>query len=175
MNLMRRLMVAIGAACCLGCGDSPTFSESPPIDRMFIFVRNWPTDYVELSLIREAGGSTLVLFRPPAEGQPRMVIDSIGPGATEPPEIATILETFDLWALNAPNAPDAACTTVDGQRSCDITWNDYSVVMRVESGGDVRVQRYTGLETSAGSASARALGDFILAWVERIEASGEAR
>jgi hypothetical protein len=160
---------------CVGCTDSTSPArapESPPIDRLFIFVRDWPTDYVELSLIRDAAGSTLVLFRPPAEGQPRVVIDSIGPGATEPAEIGMMLDSFDIWALNADDAPGAACRTVNGQRSCAITWNDYSLVMRVESGDEVRVQRYTGLEEWSTSSPPRALGDFILAWVRRLEAGG---
>lgn len=83
-------------------------------------------------------------------------------------------DSFDVWAMNAPNAPGAACRTVDGQRSCAITWEDYSVVMRVESGGDVRVQRYTGLEKSTGTPSVRALGDFVLAWASKLEGSGPA-
>ena len=163
---LRLLMVA---AFCIGCTDSPTSPVSPPIDRLFIFARNWPNDYVELSLIRDAGGSTLVLFRPYREGHPRMVIDSIGPGAEEPEEVHTMLASFDIWAMNAPDAPGAACRTVNGQRSCAITWEDYSLVMRVESGGKVRVQRYTGLETSTGNPSARALADFVLAWARERE------
>ena len=156
------------------CSDStsPEPEVSPPIDRLFLFVRNWPTDYVELALTRDAAGVTLVLFHPPGDGQPRVVIDSIGPGATEPAEIRDLLATFDVWALNAPNAPGAACRTVDGERSCAITWNDYSVVMQVESGDEVRVQRYTRLDSSNSNSPARALGDFVLAWVQRIEGGG---
>lgn len=165
----RRLLLC--TAFLIGCGDDATSPDavSPPITRLFIFVRDWPNDYVELALTREAVGSTLVFFRPPGDGRPRTVIDSIGPGAIEPPEIGTMLASFDIWAMNAPNAPGAACRTVNGERSCAITWNDYSLVMRVESGDDFRVQRYTGLETSAGNRDARELGDFILAWVRRIE------
>lgn len=176
MNTSRIRTIAMCAAACIGCSDSPTSparpTTSPPIDRLFIFVRNWPTDYVELSLTRDAGGSTLVLFHPPGDGRPRTVIDSIGPGANEPEEVRTMLDSFDVWAMNAPNAPGAACRTVNGERSCAITWNDYSVVMRVESGGEVRVQRYTGLESDAGSPSVRALGDFVLAWVRRLKGEG---
>ncbi len=80
-----------------------------------------------------------------------------------------MLESFDIWAMNHPDAPGAACRTVNGERSCNITWNDYSLVMRVESGDDFRVQRYTGLETMPSSWPARGLGDFVLAWVRRIE------
>ena len=169
MNPRRKFTVAICIALCIGCRDSPTSPVSPPIDRLFIFARNWPDDYVELSLIRDAGGSTLVLFRPYREGHPRTVIDSIGPGATEPEEVHTMLASFDIWAMKAPDAPGAACRTVNGQRSCAISWEDYSLVMRVESGGKVRVQRYTGLEKSTGNPSARALADFVLAWARERE------
>ena len=80
-----------------------------------------------------------------------------------------MLDSFDIWAMNAPDAPGAACRTVNGQRSCAITWEDYSLVMRVESGGTARVQRYTGLERSTGNPSARALADFVLAWARERE------
>ena len=156
----------------VSCSDSTSPSrevESPPIDRLLIFVRNWPTEYVELALTRDAAGVTLVLFHPPGDGQPRVVIDSIGPGATEPAEIRDLLANFDVWALNAPFAPGAACTGVDEDRSCAITSNDYSVVMLVESGDQVRVQRYTRLDSSNSGSRARALGDYVLEWVRRIE------
>ena len=159
----------------VSCSDSTSPArtvESPPIDRLLIFVRNWPTDYVELALTRDAAGVTLVLFHPPGDGQPRVVIDSIGPGATEPEEIRDLLATFDVWALNAPFAPGAACKGEDEDRVCAITWNDYSVVMLVESGDEVRVQRYTRLDSSNASSPARALGDFVLAWTRRLEAGG---
>lgn len=54
--------------------------------------------------------------------------------------------------------------TVRGGRTCSITVNDYSLVMRVQRGRDVRVQRYTGLEHSTGNPTARALADFVFAW-----------
>ena len=165
------LMLPLFASCSDSTSPAPPV-ESPPIDRLLVFVRNWPTDYVELALTRDAAGVTLVLFHPPGDGQPRVVIDSIGPGATEPAEIGELLDSFDVWALNAPNAPDAACRTVNGERSCAITWNDYSVVMLVESGDEVRVQRYTRLDSTNSGSPARALGDFILAWVQRLEAGG---
>ena len=164
------LMLPLLASC--KDSTSPAPEESPPIDRMFIFVRNWPTEYVELALTRDAAGVTLVLFHPPGDGEPRTVIDSIGPGAAEPEAIRDLLESFDVWALNAPNAPGAACTTSNGQRTCNPTSNDYSVVMQVESGDEVRVQRYTRLDSSNSSSQARALGDFILAWVRSIEGGG---
>ena len=164
MNPRRYLMVAGCVALCLGCDGGPTSPMSPPLDRVFIYARNWPTEEVEIALIRQAGQSTLTLFVPAREEHPRIVLDSVGPAAEEPDEVRTMLETFDLWAMNAPDAPGAACRTVNGQRSCAITFNDYSLVMRVESGGKVRVQRYTGLEKSTGNAAARALADYVLAW-----------
>lgn len=81
--------------------------------------------------------------------------------------VVRMLASFDIWALNAPDAPGAACKTVRGQRSCSITFNDYSLVMRVQRGRQVRVQRYTGLENSTSNQSARALGDFVFAWARR--------
>ena len=78
--------------------------------------------------------------------------------------VVRMLNAFDIWALNAPDAPGAACRTVMGERSCSITFNDYSLVMRVQSGQEVRVQRYTGLEKSKSNQSARALGDFVFEW-----------
>ena len=164
------LMLPLLASCTDSTSPRPV--ASPPIDRLLVFVRNWPTDYVELALTRDAGGVTLVLFHPPGDGQPRVVIDSIGPGAEEPAEVRELLDSFDVWALNAPNAPGAACTTVNGQRTCNATDNDYSVVMLVESGDEVRVQRYTRLDSSNAGSPARALGDYILAWVQRLEGGG---
>lgn len=164
------LMLPLLASCSDSTSSGP--EPSPPIDRLLVFVRNWPTEYVELALTRDAAGVTLVLFHPPGDGQPRVVIDSIGPGATEPDEVRELLAAFDVWALNAPNAPGAACSTVDGQRTCYPTSNDYSVVMQVERGDEVRVQRYTRLDSTNSSSRARALGDFILDWVRRIEGGG---
>jgi len=80
-----------------------------------------------------------------------------------------MLDAFDLWALNAPDAPGAACRTILGERSCSITFNDYSLVMQVQRGREVRVQRYTGLEKRNSNHSARALGDFIFAWARTRE------
>ena len=170
MNPRRYLAAAICVGLSIGCTDSPTAPEvSPPIDRLFIYATNWPNDEVELALIREAGQSTLTLFRPGREWRPRLVLDSVGPGPDEPEEVREMLDSFDIWALNAPNAPGAACRTVNGQRSCAITSQDYQLVMRVESGGEVRVQRYTRLGTSAGNPAARALADFVLAWARERE------
>ena len=83
--------------------------------------------------------------------------------------VERMLRSFDIWALNAPDAPGAACRTVLGQRSCAITFNDYSLVMQVQRGREVRVQRYTGLEKSTSNRSARELADFIFAWARMRE------
>lgn len=178
MNTSRYLRVAIVAAGCIGCGDDPPTSpaKSPPIDRLFIYARNSSPDVkkeeVELALTREAGRSTLVMFIPARPEHPRIVLDSIGPIPEEPERVRAMLASFDVWALNAPNAPGAACFTVNGQRSCNITFEDYSLVMRVESGSQVRVQRYTGLEKSTGNATARGLADYVLAWARELQAAG---
>ena len=177
-SVRRRALAAARSALCLltfaawsiGCSDEPTSpAVLPPIDRVLIYARNWPTEEVELAWVRESGHSTVTLFRPARDGQPRLVLDSIGPDLEDPEKVSEMLESFDIWAMNAPNAPGAACRTVNGQRSCAITWNDYSVVMQVERGGNVRVQRYTGLEKPTGDPSVRALGDFVLAWARERE------
>ncbi len=176
MRPVRNLIVAIGVACCIGCGDSPTSpAASPPIDRLFIYARNWPTEEVEIALIRESGKSTLTLFVPERVEHPRIVLDSTGPAPEEPEKVRLMLESFDIWAMNAPNAPGAACRTVNGQRSCNITFEDYSLVMRVESGGKVRVQRYTHLELNTAVPEARALADYVLAWARELDGGAEAR
>lgn len=158
----------------LACGDPSTSpAPAPPpesIDRLLIYARNWPTEEVEFALTRSDAGSTVVLFRPARDGNPRLVLDSIGPVAEDVADVRTMLATFDVWALNAANAPGAACRTVNGQRSCNITWEDYSVVMLVEVDGVVRVQRYTGLESPTPARQpARALGDYVLAWARRLD------
>jgi hypothetical protein len=175
MHPRRYLTVAIWVACCIGCSNSPSSParSSARIDRLFIYARNWPTEEVELALIREGGQSTVTLFRPARDGRPRFVLDSIGPSPNDAEDVRAMLESFDVWTLNAPNAPGAACRTVNGQRSCFPTFNDYSVVMRVESGGEVRVQRYTRLETTAGNREARGLGDFVLAWARKRDLGGQ--
>jgi len=89
--------------------------------------------------------------------------------------VVRLLNSFDIWALNAPDAPGAACRTVLGERSCSITFNDYSLVMRVQRGREVRVQRYTGLEKSTSNRSARALGDFVFEWARQREGGGQER
>lgn len=165
----------------LACSDpstspAPVPSPSPAaIDRLLIFARNWPTEEVEFALTRTDAGSTVVLFRPARDGNPRIVLDSVGPVAQDVADVRTMLETFDVWALNAADAPGAACRTVNGQRSCDVTWEDYSVVMLVEVDGVVRVQRYTGLESPTPARQpARALGDYVLAWARRADAGAMA-
>ena len=165
------------AACCLACTHSAkpnalsTASArtdvSPPIDRLFIFVRDWPREFVDLTLIRDAGTSRVTLARAVGNGRSRIVLDSVG--AKDEEMVVAMLDSFDIWAMNAPDAAGAACRTRNGNRSCSITFNDYSVVMRVESGGEVRVQRYTGLEWNKSSRSVRALGDFVLAWARERE------
>lgn len=172
-KVVQRLLIY--AACCIGCTDSPTSPDaafdSPPIDRLFIFVRDWANEYdVTLALIRADDKSTVTLYRHATpEGRPRTVLDSIGPFQKDPQIVREMLNSFDVWALNAPDAPGAACRTVKDQRSCAITSNDYSLVMRVESGAEVRVQRYTGLEKSTASRPARGLADYVLAWARKSE------
>lgn len=88
------LCLLIFAICWIGCANaqptSPARVVSPPIDRLFIFSRNWPTEEVELALIRDAGQSTLTLYRPARDGRPRIMLDSIGPGQKEPEEFAAM-------------------------------------------------------------------------------------
>ena len=175
-----RLYFLMVAACCIACTSRAGSNAepmsvggaSPPIDRLNIFVRDWPTYDVELTLVRDARGSTLTLFRQARDGRPRIVLDSIGPAPQDPEEISALLDTFDIWAMNAPDAPGAACRNRFGMRSCAITFKDYSLVMRVESGGKVRVQRYTGLEKSTANQSARGLADHILALARKREGRG---
>ena len=142
---------------------------SPAYDQIDIFVRNWPDDIVEFALVRKNGMTTVTLVRPAYDRQPRIVVDSVGPMIAYAPMVASLLDSFDLWAMNAPNAAGAACTTVAGQRNCVITTRDYSLVMQVKRGGKIRVQRYTGLAIRPRSPKARALGDFLLAWARQRE------
>ena len=172
MKPRRYLTAAILAACCIGCSDDAPTSPavSPPIDVFLLYTRNWPTEEVELEVVRDAGETRVTLFRPARDAQPRVVLhESIGPGPEEPEKVREMLESFDVWALNAPNAAGAACSTKNGQRICNPTFNDYSLVMQVQSGGRVRVQRYTHLELSTAVPSARGLADFVLAWARELE------
>jgi hypothetical protein len=155
-------------ACCVGCsnttGTAGRGAKSPPIDRLFIYVRDWPKEEAHLTFVRDKGKSTVVLVRPGSEGRRGILLDSIGPDEKDAEMIVVLLDSFDVWALNAPNAPGAACTTANGERKCIITEYDYSLVMQVESRGRTRVQRYTRLEQSSSNRSARGLGDYVLAW-----------
>jgi hypothetical protein len=168
------LCVLACAAYSIGCTDAPTSPaqafKSPPIDRLQIFVRDWPNEYVEIDVVRNAGQSTVIVFRPSQPGQPRILLDSIGPADRDAEEVAKLLKTFDVWAMAAPNAPGAACRMDGGGWTCNPTFNDYSLVMRVISGGVTRNQRYTRLEKTTSSNPVRALGDFILAWSRKLDA-----
>ena len=173
-DAVRRGLCVLIAAWCLGCSDaSPTSPgraiDASEIDRLLIFVRDWPNDYVEIDLRRQAGQSTLVMFRPAQPGVPRLVLDSIGPSSEDPQEIVELLNTFDVWAMADSNAAGAACSTKSGQWNCNITFNDYSLVMQVIADGEVRAQRYTHLERRTSSHPPRALADFIFAWMRRVK------
>ena len=178
MQRLKRMSTCLWMlALCASC-SSPTSParESPPlaaaeIDRLLVFVRNWPDDYVEIDFQRQAGGSTLIMYRPPQPGVPRVLLDSIGPVTEDPEEIVELLNTFNVWAMADSNAVGAACITKSGQWVCHPTVNDYSLVMLVIRDGQTRAQRYTRLGESNSSRKARALGDFILAWKRRVEGS----
>jgi hypothetical protein len=160
---------------CAGCSDatspareSPALADSE-IDRLIVFVRNWPDDYVEIDFKRQGATSTLIVYRPPQPGVPRILLDSIGPVTEDPPEIVDLLDTFNVWALADSNAAGAACSTRTGQWVCNPTVEDYSVVMLVEGVGTRRAQRYTRLGQIGSNPTARALGDFVLAMMRRRE------
>lgn len=162
------------------CPRHPLKQSQPARLIAYLFVRNAAREAVELTLTRDARGNTVTLVRPDYDGRRRpwrrsgRVLDSIGPDEQDTDNMAVrMLNSFDIWALNAPDAPGAACRTVIGQRSCSITFNDYSLVMRVQRGREVRVQRYTGLEKSTSNPSARALGDFVFAWARKREGGGQ--
>ena len=168
--MLRSLCLLFCAACCVGCAthvkpNAPPAAPAeaavaPPIDRLDLFVRNAAREAVQLTLTRKTHGSTATWYVLRSDGQRR-------PGGRAEPEtdmVVRMLNAFDIWALNAPDAPGAACRTVGGRRDCRITFNDYSLVMRVQRGREVRVQRYTGLEHNNANQTARALGDFIFAW-----------
>ena len=177
------LYLLLCAALCVGCsGRADTNALTPStaratgtrsFDVLLIFVRDWEAgEDVELGLIRDrrTGRSTITLIREERVGRPRIVLDSIASGEKGADAVLAKLDSFDIWAMNAPNAPGAACRTVNGQRRCAITAQDYSLVMQVERGRRVRVQRYTHLERLASSRQVRALGDFILTWAREREA-----
>ena len=165
---------------CASCSN-PSSPErvSPPlalseIDRLVVFARDWPDRYVEIDFRRHATGSTLVVFRPPQGGVPRILLDSIGPVTEDPAEIVELVDTFNVWALADSNAAGAACSTRTGQWVCNPTWEDYSVVLAVWSGGTMRSQRYTRLDDRTSNWAPRALGDFAFAMMRRRESSARA-
>lgn len=172
------LWLLICAVSCIGCAGRakpnapPTApaeaAVAPPIDRVDLFVRNAAREFVELTLTRDTHGSTVTWYVQRFDGRLR----PIGPREQDTEMAVEMLSSFDIWALNAPNARGAACRTVLGQRSCAITFNDYSLVMQVQRGKEVRVQRYTGLEKSTANQSARALGDFLFAWARKRDGRG---
>jgi hypothetical protein len=162
------LLVGCASAPAPNAGTVPR-TAAASITRFDIFVRNGRYDVAELALTRQGGRSTVTLARPEYEGRPRVLLDSVGPSEADAEKVVAMLDSFDIWAMNAPNAPGAACQTVAGQRNCIITFGDYSIVMLVRRGNRERVQRYTGLDTRSANRRARALGDFILAWARERE------
>lgn len=175
---MKRVLL-ICLAISMGCTEAPT---SPPdtswatvaeIDQLLLYVRDWPDEYVEVVLERNAGESTMIIFRPPRPGVPRILIDSVGPSTETPAEIVELLHTFNVWAMADSNAVGAACSTKTGNWVCNITSNDYSVVIGVTRGGQKRAQRYTRLGESTSNQAARALGDFVLEMVRKRTASAQ--
>ena len=173
---MTRVSLLLCAVFTVGCTNGTTSPEDSPIDRLLIFVRDWPAEYVEIDLTRNAAGSTLIMYRPSqaASGgqpaQPRILLDSVGPQKEDPEEIVQLMKAFDVWAMADSNAVGAACNTRGGYWNCNPTINDYSLVMAVMRGGTQRAQRYTRLKESTSNKTARALGDFIFAWKRRVEA-----
>jgi hypothetical protein len=168
----KSLCLLISAACCVGCttGAKPNAlpaeaAVAPPIDRVDLFVRNAAREAVQLTLTRDTLGGTETWHVRRSDERQR----PLGPAEQDTDMVVRMLSSFDIWALNAPDAPGAACRTVMGQRSCAITFNDYSLVMRVQRGRQVRVQRYTHLEKSRSNQSARALADFVFAWARTRE------
>lgn len=178
-GVRRRLWLLVCAAALLGCGDDESTSPtpvSPPlalseIDRLVVFVRDWPDDYVEVDFRQQDGQSTVVMFRPPQPGIPRVLLDSIGPVTTEPAEIVELVNTFNVWAMADSNAAGAACSTRSGEWKCNPTFEDYSLVMFVQSDGVSRAQRYTRLGESGSNATALALGEYVFSWMRRVQAS----
>lgn len=168
MRRQRSLSVALAVLCGFSCGSAPTSPEravpAAEIDRLLVFVRNWPDEYVEIDFTRSARGNTLVMYRPAQPGVPRILLDSIGPQPDDPKEIVELLQTFDVWAMADSNAVGAACNTKRGGWICNPTFNDYSLVMAVTRRGVSRSQRYTRLGESSSNRRARALGDFVVAW-----------
>jgi hypothetical protein len=173
MMKRRNILFLISAACCLGCAEDTITAPdnrwlaTSEIERLVVFARDWPGEYVEVDLKRDAGKSTLVIFRPPQPGVPRVLIDSIGPNEEDPAEIVELMKRFNVWAMSDSNAVGAACSTKTGQWVCNPTSNDYSVVIYVVRGGEARSQRYTRLRESGSNATARALGDYAIAMARK--------
>ena len=178
LNRLSKCLLVL--ALCAGCSDATSPDrESPPlpdaeIDRLLVFVRNTPAgDHVEIDFQRQAGGSTLLVYEPPQPGVPRILLDSIGPVAEDPPEIVELLKNFNVWAMADSNAAGAACSTSTGSWVCHPTFNDYSLVMAVEAKGTTRAQRYTALDAWTANKRARALGEYVFAMMrKRLAATG---
>ena len=175
MGFVRGFAFAFCAACCVACSNStsPEPVAAKEIDQLFVFVRDWPNEYVEIDFKRTGGQSRLLMYRPPQPGIPRVLLDSIGPSADDPPEIVQLLQDFNVWALADSNAVGAACNTKQGGWVCNPTFEDYSLVMQVTRRGQTRSQRYTSLERSTSNRTARALGDFVFAWSRKRAMSSE--
>ena len=176
--MRRSLCVLICVACCIGCTTRAKPAVAPaasaeaavarPIDRLDLFVRTAAREAVQLTVTRDGRGGTGTWHVQWSDGrQPPS-----GPAEPDTDMVVRMLNAFDIWALNAPDAPGAACRTVLGERECFITFNDYSLVMRVQRGQEVRAQRYTGLEKSRSNRTARALGDFVFDWARKREGRG---
>jgi hypothetical protein len=175
MNRLKRPTMCLWMVLlCASCAGATSPAESLPlpaseIDRLLVFVRDSPDRYVEIDFQRQGGGSTLLVYHPSQPGVPRILLDSIGPVGADPAEIVELLDTFNVWAMADSNAAGAACSTNTGQWVCHPTFNDYSLVMAVESGGTSRAQRYTRLDGIAPNKRARALGDFVFAMMRKRE------
>jgi hypothetical protein len=173
MNFKALFAIAIVSAAVAGCTDQPmgpTRVDPAQFDRVRVYVaRSAPVvEDVELAFVREGGMSTVSLFRPDGIEQ-ALLLDTIGPQPEDPDKVRQMLASFDLWTLTAPDAPGGACRTVSGERNCNLTHTNYTVVLMVEIDGVKRAQRYTGLDKSSANASVRALGDFVLAWARERE------
>jgi hypothetical protein len=161
------LLVAVVFLGCKGTSTSPEWIAAQPVDRLLIFVRDWPERFVEIDLQRKEGMSTFIMYRPSQPGIPRVLLDSVGPNEQAPDEVIELMNKFDVWALADSNAAGAACSTRTGGWVCKPTVNDYSLVMQVERGGQTRAQRYTRLDETGSSTTARALGDFVFAMMQK--------
>ena len=176
MRMSRTIAVIVGVMCCFGCTDSSpvqpdTRVPASSIERLQIYVRGWPIDEVELDMNVVEGQRRLILYRPARDGQPELLLASISPDMKEWENVDALLQSYDVWELANPDAPGAACRTYKGQPTCNPTFNDYSIAMRVIVGGVTRNQRYTRLDGDNSAHVARAMGDFVLAWAREREGS----